>query len=70
MAADLSAITYFAPIAAFLLVFIVIFAVLIKTRLLGTNKWMLIFLAFLIASIFISVAGARQYIQTIEIYNI
>jgi len=65
MPADLSAITYFAPIAAFLIVFIVLFAVLTKTKLLGDNKWVVLFVSFLIASIFVSVAGARQYIQTI-----
>ena len=38
MPADISAITYFAPIAAFLIVFAVVFAVLIKTKILGEHK--------------------------------
>ena len=65
MPADVSAITYFAPIAAFLIVFIVIYAVLLKTKLLGDNKWIALFFALFVASIFISLAGARQYVQTI-----
>lgn len=65
MPADISAIAFFAPIAAFLIVFIVSYAVLAKTKLLGENKWMLLFISFLIASIFVSAAGGRQYIQTI-----
>jgi hypothetical protein len=65
MAADLSGMTFFAPIAAFLIVFIVTFAVLTKTKLLSENNWVVLFVSFLMASIFVSVAGARQYIQTI-----
>ncbi len=65
MAADTSAIAYFAPIAAFLVVFIVVYAVLLKTKILGDSKWVSLFVSFLIASIFISIAGARQYVQTV-----
>lgn len=65
MAADLSGISFFAPIAAFLIVFIVVYLILIKTKLLGEYEWVLLFISFLIAIIFVSVAGARQYIQTI-----
>ncbi len=65
MAADVTAIAYFAPIAAFLLVFIVSFAVLFKTNIIGENKWVQLFVSLLLASIFISVAGTRQYVLTI-----
>jgi hypothetical protein len=64
-AADLSGISFFVPIAAFLIVFIVVFLVLKKTKLLGEHDWVLLFISFLMAIIFVSVAGARQYIQTI-----
>jgi len=62
---DISFINYFAPILAFLLVTIVIAAILIKTKLLGDNKWVQVFVALFIASIFVSVAGARQYVLNI-----
>jgi len=65
MPAELDAIAFFAPIAAFLIVFIVIFAVLFKTKILGENKWANLFVAFLIATVFISTAGAVRYIGTI-----
>ena len=65
MPADISAIGYFAPIAAFLIIFIVIYAVLLKTKILGDNKWVSLFTSLLVASIFISIGGARQYVQTI-----
>lgn len=63
--ADVSAITYFAPIAAFLIVFVISFAIFAKIKLLGESKFVNIFISFLIAAIFVSAAGARQYVQTI-----
>jgi hypothetical protein len=65
MPTDLSAITYFAPIAVFLIVFVITFAILLKTKILGDHKWLLLFISFLVATIFISAAGAKQYISTI-----
>jgi len=65
MAADISAITYFAPIAAFLIVFIISFAIFAKIKLLGESQFINIFVSFLIAAVFVSAAGARQYVQTI-----
>ncbi|MFH1425135.1 MAG: hypothetical protein ABIG28_00180 [archaeon] len=65
MATDLTAITYFAPIAVFLIVFVVIFAILFKTKLLGESKWLSLFISFLISTLFISAGGAITYIKTI-----
>lgn len=63
--ADISAIAFFAPIAAFLIVTIVVYAVLLKSQIIGENHWAMLFTSFFVASIFVSVAGAQQYIQTI-----
>lgn len=65
MAADVSAITYFAPIAAFLVVFLVGFAILHKSKLLGESKWVNLFVSLVIAALFVSVASLRIYVQTI-----
>jgi len=65
MAADLTAITYFAPIATFLIVFAVSYAIFAKTKLLDEKKGFNIFLSFLISAVFISAAGAISYVQTI-----
>lgn len=65
MPAQLDTFAFFAPIAAFLIVFIVGFAVLWKTKLLGESKWANLFVSFLIATVFISTAGAVRYIGTI-----
>lgn len=62
---DLSAIAYFAPIAAFLVVFVISYAIFAKSKLLGENKWLNIFISFLISSLFISAGGAITYVRTI-----
>lgn len=61
---DVSGISYFLPIVSFLLVFILVYAVLAKTKLLD-NKWVNLFLSFLLATIFISAVGPREYIINI-----
>jgi hypothetical protein len=65
MVADLTSVSFFAPIAAFLLVFIVVFAVLHKLELIGDSKWANIFVSFLIASVFVSAAGTKDYVLTV-----
>jgi hypothetical protein len=65
MAADVSSITYFAPIAAFLVVFLVSFAVFHKFKLLGESKWVSLFVSLVVAVLFISVASLRLYVQLI-----
>lgn len=65
MAIDISGISYFAPVAAFLVVFLIVFAMLNKTKLIGENAWVQLFLSLLIATIFISGAGVRDYVLTI-----
>lgn len=65
MAVDLSFINYFAPILAFLIVFIVMFALLLKLEIMKDHKWANIFVSFVIASIFVSSAGTRQLTLTI-----
>ncbi|MFH1425801.1 MAG: hypothetical protein ABIG28_03700 [archaeon] len=65
MAADPTAIAYFAPIAAFLIVFLVVYAILAKTKLFEESKWFNIFLSLFIATIFVSAGGAIKYIGAI-----
>lgn len=63
--ADVSSITYFAPIAAFFVVFLVVFAVLHKAKILGESKWLNLFASFIVAALFISAAGVRRYVEVI-----
>lgn len=65
MVVDISGISYFAPILAFLVVFVIIFALLNKTKLIGENAFIQIFVSFLIGTIFVSAAGVRDYVLTI-----
>jgi hypothetical protein len=65
MQADISTVAYFAPILSFLLVLSVVFAILVKTKILGDNKIGLIFVSLIIATIFVSFAGVREYVLTI-----
>ena len=65
MPVDVSGITYFAPLLAFLIVFIIIFALLNKTKLLGESLFVQLFVSFLIATVFVSGAGVRDYVLTV-----
>lgn len=59
---DLSLISNYLPIVAFLLVFTVVFAVLAKTKVLGESKFVNLLVAFLVATMFVSVTSAKDYI--------
>ena len=63
MAASLSAIGYFVPIFAFLLVFIVVYALLMKTKILGESSAVMLFISFVLASFFIVQASLVDFIQ-------
>lgn len=61
--ASVSAIGYFMPIFAFLLVFIVIYALLVKTKVLGESPAVMLFISFILASFFIVEASLVEFIQ-------
>jgi len=54
-------IGYFMPIFAFLFVFVVIYALLARTKILGESTFVNLFLALVMAIIFIVVPAARSY---------
>jgi len=66
MVADVSAVTYFAPILAFLLVFIVVFAVLYKTKFLSELLFVQLLVSFVVAAVFVSIGSVRQYVTVIS----
>lgn len=63
MAVDVSSFNYLLPIWAFLLVFVISFAMLTKLKLFGENPWWHVFISFFIASIFITAADARSFVS-------
>jgi hypothetical protein len=62
---DVSAINFFTPIASFLLVFVVVYAILKKTEILGDNKPMNALVSFIMAIIFVSFSSMEAYVRNI-----
>jgi len=61
--ASVSAIGYFMPIFAFLLVFIIVYALLHKTKIIGDNGPVMLFVSFIISSFFIVEASLVEFVQ-------
>ncbi|MCX8193796.1 MAG: hypothetical protein N3G19_00300 [Candidatus Pacearchaeota archaeon] len=62
---DLSGISAFVPIFGFLLVFAVVYALLGKTKVLGENKFVHIFVSFAVAIVFLVSANAIEYVRVV-----
>lgn len=66
---NITGLYFFMPIFSFLFVFIVIYAVLIKTKLLGEGKFLSAVISFIVAIVFMSFStatfSAEQYVRTI-----
>ena len=65
MVADVSAISFFSPILVAVFAFVLMYAILKKTPLLGKSNVINIIVSAIIALIFASVSSAREYIKTI-----
>jgi len=63
MVASLSAIGYFVPIFAFLLVFIVVYALLKKTGILGGSEPVMLFISFILSSFFVVQASLVEFVE-------
>ena len=61
--ASVGAVGYFMPIFAFLLVFIVIYALLFKTKVLGENQPVMLFISFILSSFFIVQASLVEFVK-------
>lgn len=64
-AIDLSGFLYFMPLFSFLFIFVVVFSILTKTKILGENKFVNLLISFVLAIIFSTNVGTREYIETI-----
>lgn len=65
MAIDISGIYLFMPVFSFLFVFILVFAILKSTKILGDVPFANFFISFIMATIFISFSSLELYVQTI-----
>lgn len=62
---DFSGLSTLIPIFGFLFIFTVIYALLAKTKILGENKFIHIFVSFCVAIIFVVSANAIEYVRVI-----
>jgi hypothetical protein len=63
MVTSISSMGYFMPIIAFLLVFIVVYALFKKTEVLGNNEPIMLFVSFIMASFFIVEANLVEFVR-------
>ena len=59
-----STLSYFMPILAFVLVFVVVYAMLAKIKIFGENNFIYSIIALVLALIFVLTPGARQFTLT------
>lgn len=65
MAIDISGIFLFMPIFSFLFVFFIVYALLVKTKVLGESNFVNLLISFIMAIIFMSFSSLDLYVQTI-----
>ena len=65
MAIDISGIFLFMPIFSFLFVFFIVYALLIKTKVLGESNFVNLFISLIMAIIFMSFSSLDLYVQTL-----
>ena len=65
MAVDISGLEFFMPIFGFLFVFVIVYALLDKTKILGESKFINLLISFVIAVIFATVSSVQDYVQLV-----
>jgi hypothetical protein len=60
--ADVSSVLLIAPVLAFLLVVLVVYAILSKTELLGDSKGLNVFVALIVGALFVAFAGSQEFV--------
>lgn len=65
MTIDISGISYFMPIFGFLFVFVIVYALLAKTKILGESQFVNLLIGFIIAIVFSTVGSAQEYVKTV-----
>jgi hypothetical protein len=65
MSVDISGLSFFMPVFSFLLVFLIVYAILAKTKIIGENNFIHFLISFIIGVIFLSFSSTRLYVETI-----
>jgi asparagine N-glycosylation enzyme membrane subunit Stt3 len=62
---DVGVLNHFVPIFVFILVFVVFYAVLLKTNILGDNKGLIALASFVVAFLFLVTRTASEFVQLV-----
>ena len=62
---DVTGLSYFLPLFSFLLVFIITYSVLFRTKLTGENQWVQLLSSFIVATIFIIAIKPNEFVLSI-----
>ena len=65
MAIDLSGLSFFMPVVSFLFVFVVIYALLVKTKIIGDSNFVHLLISFIVAIVFISFSSMELFVRTV-----
>ena len=65
MEANLTGLVFLKPILAFLVVFVIMYAILAKSKMLGEDKFVNLFVSFVLASVFVAAADVTQLVLSI-----
>ena len=65
MALDISALYFFMPVFSFLFVFVIVYAILTKTKVLGESQFVKLLVSFIMAIIFLSFSSMELYLLTV-----
>jgi len=65
MAVDISGASYFMPILSLVFVFVIVYALLLKTKLLGDSVAINLIISFIVSVIFAVFVGTREYVETV-----
>ena len=65
MVIDISGIYFFMPVFSFLFVFLIVYAILARTKILGDSTFVNFFVSFIMAIIFMSFSSLDLYVKTI-----
>ena len=65
MPIDISGLNFFMPVFSFLFVFVIIYAILFKTKVLGESKFVLLLVSFIISVVFMSFSSMELFVRTI-----
>ena len=62
---DVGVLNYFVPVFVFILVFVVFYAILLKTNILGENKGLIALASFVVALLFLVTRTASEFVQLV-----